>query len=114
MGQHSMTDRDLISSVPIMSQGTPVHGEAVSGTDVICVIMDGLDDEAEDTGIQTGGDSKFFGMSASLDSFSSEEKELIIQYQAKYEKDMECGGAYRKIGPEMSDPSPYGDPTVYK
>merc|ERR1712061_238069 len=61
----------------------------------------------------TAEDSKFFGMSASFDSFSNEGKELIIQYQAKYEKDVECGGGYVKIGPKMDDPSKFGDPTVY-
>merc|ERR1719204_2295372 len=42
-------------------------------------------DEAEDKGIQTSEDSRFFGISAGFDSFSNEGKELIIQYQAKYE-----------------------------
>merc|ERR1712187_1026173 len=70
-------------------------------------------DEAEDTGIQTSEDSKFFGISASFDSFSNDKKELIIQYQAKYEKDVECGGGYVKVGPKMSDPTTFGDPTVY-
>merc|ERR1712190_477002 len=70
-------------------------------------------DESEDTGIQTKEDSKFFGISAGFDSFSNEGKDLIIQYQAKYEKDVECGGGYLKIGPKMSDPTTFGDPTVY-
>jgi calreticulin len=70
-------------------------------------------DETEDQGMQTGEDSKFFGMSASFDSFSNADKELIIQYQAKYEKDIECGGGYVKIGPKMSDPATFGDPTPY-
>merc|ERR1712241_505109 len=70
-------------------------------------------DEAEDSGIQTGEDSKFFGISAGFDSFSTEGKELVIQYQAKYEKDVECGGGYMKIGPKMDDPSKFGDPTIY-
>merc|ERR1711972_550548 len=70
-------------------------------------------DEAEDTGIQTGEDSKFFGIAAAFDSFSSEGKELIIQYQAKYEKDVECGGGYLKIGPKQDDLSAFGDPTSY-
>merc|ERR1712151_919275 len=43
----------------------------------------------------------------------NEGKELIIQYQAKYEKDVECGGGYVKIGPKMDDPSKFGDPTTY-
>merc|ERR1712178_533675 len=67
----------------------------------------------EDQGIQTWEDSKFFGISASFDSFSNEGKELIVQYQAKYEKDVECGGGYLKMGPKMDDATKFGDPTVY-
>merc|ERR1712139_460562 len=39
--------------------------------------------------------------------------ELIIQYQAKYEKDIECGGGYLKIGPKLADLTSFGDPTPY-
>jgi len=70
-------------------------------------------DEAEDTGIQTGEDSKFFGISAGFPSFSNEGKELIVQYQAKYEKDIECGGGYVKLGPKLDDATTFGDPTSY-
>merc|ERR1711976_119077 len=70
-------------------------------------------DEAEDTGIQSSEDSKFYGISASFDSFSNEGKTLIIQYQAKYEKDIECGGGCLKIGPKMDDPTGFGDQTPY-
>jgi len=38
---------------------------------------------------------------------------LIVQYQAKYEKDVECGGGYLKLGPKMDDLTAFGDPTVY-
>jgi len=72
-----------------------------------------FNDEAEDTGIQTGEDSKFFGIATSFDSFSNSGKELIIQYQAKYEKDVECGGGYLKIGPKLGDLTTFGDPTSY-
>merc|ERR1712178_274627 len=67
----------------------------------------------EDRGIKTAEDSKFFGISAAFDSFSNEGKDVIIQYQAKYEKDVECGGGYLKIGPKMEDGTKFGDPTVY-
>merc|ERR1712160_18973 len=56
---------------------------------------------------------KFFGISAGFDSFSNAGKDLIIQYQAKYEKDVECGGGYVKIGAKMADPATFGDPTPY-
>jgi len=70
-------------------------------------------DEKEDTGIQTSADSKFFGIGANFESFSNEGKDLIIQYQAKYEKDVECGGGYVKVGPKLDDPTTFGDPTPY-
>merc|ERR1712137_1536136 len=73
----------------------------------------GFANEAEDTGIQTSEDSKFFGISAGFDSFSNEGKDLTIQYQAKYEKDVECGGGYVKVGPKMEDATAFGDPTPY-
>merc|ERR1711997_1012081 len=61
----------------------------------------------------TGEDSKFFGIAAGFPSFSNEGKELIIQYQAKYEKDVECGGGYLKLGPKLDDATTFGDPTPY-
>merc|ERR1712139_661873 len=70
-------------------------------------------DEEADKGIQTVEDSKFFGISASFPSFSNKGKDLIIQYQAKYEKDVECGGGYLKVGPKQADLSTFGDPTPY-
>jgi len=70
-------------------------------------------DEKEDRGIKTSEDSKFYGISAAFDSFSNDGKELIVQYQATYEKDVECGGGYLKIGPKMEDQTKFGDPTVY-
>merc|ERR1712050_454532 len=30
-----------------------------------------------------------------------------------YEKDVECGGGYLKVGPKMEDQTKFGDPTVY-
>merc|ERR1719335_535703 len=70
-------------------------------------------DAKEDIGIITNQDSKFFGISAGFESFSNKGKDLIIQYQAKYEKDVECGGGYLKIGPKLADPTSFGDPTPY-
>merc|ERR1712056_11303 len=70
-------------------------------------------DQSENTGIQTSEDSKFFGISAGFDSVSNKDKELIIQYQAKYEKDIECGGGYLKVGPKVDDLTTFGDPTPY-
>jgi len=70
-------------------------------------------DEKEDAGIQTSEDSRFYGLSANFDTFSNAGKDLIIQYQAKYEKDVECGGGYVKVGPKIEDQAAFGDPTPY-
>merc|ERR1719273_2287764 len=87
------------------SEGTDGKWQAAAGK--------WFQDEKEDAGIQTAEDSKFFGISAGFDSFSNANKELIVQYQAKYEKDVECGGGYLKVGPKMSDGTTFGDPTPY-
>jgi len=97
------------------SRWTPSEWKKSEGTQGTFVATAGkwFKDEKEDTGIQTSEDSKFFGISAPFDSFSNEGKELIVQYQAKYEKDVECGGGYLKIGGKLSDPKTFGDPTAY-
>eukprot|EP00928_Gymnodinium_smaydae_P043835 TRINITY_DN292_c0_g1_i4.p1 TRINITY_DN292_c0_g1~~TRINITY_DN292_c0_g1_i4.p1 ORF type:complete len:411 (+),score=154.44 TRINITY_DN292_c0_g1_i4:62-1234(+) len=97
------------------SRWTPSEWKKSEGTQGTFVASAGkwFKDEKEDTGIQTSEDSRFFGTSASFDSFSNKDKTLVIQYQAKYEKDVECGGGYVKVGPAMSDPKTFGDPTVY-
>merc|ERR1712039_338106 len=69
--------------------------------------------DAQDKGIQTAQDSRFFGIAASFDSFSNADKDIIVQYQAKYEKDVECGGDYLKLGAKMDDATTFGDPTAY-
>ncbi|CAJ1370751.1 unnamed protein product [Effrenium voratum] len=70
-------------------------------------------DPAKDAGIQTAEIMKFYSIAASFAAFSNEGKDLIVQYQAKYEKDLACGGGYLKLGPSQEDLSSFGDPTPY-
>jgi len=70
-------------------------------------------DEAADTGLKTGEDARFFGISTSFDSFSNKGKDLVIQYQMKHEQSIECGGGYIKVGPKPDDLTQFGDPTPY-
>jgi len=70
-------------------------------------------DAIEDRGIQTSEIMKFYSIAASFESFSNAGKELIVQYQAKYEKDLGCGGGYLKVGPTQTDLTTFGDPTPY-
>jgi len=69
--------------------------------------------EAEDRGLQTAEIMKFYSIAAPFESFSNEGKELVIQYQAKYEKDLGCGGGYLKVGPRQEDLTTFGEPTPY-
>lgn len=57
--------------------------------------------EKSDTGIQTGTDARFYGLSAKMDKpfKSSDKKDLVIQYSVKHEQGIDCGGAYIKLLP---------------
>jgi len=70
-------------------------------------------DETRDTGLKTGEDSKFFGISTEFTPFSNKGKDLVIQYQMKHEQSIECGGGYIKVGPKPEDLTKFGDPTEY-
>jgi calreticulin len=70
-------------------------------------------DETRDRGLQTGEDSKFFGISTEFDAFSNRDKDLVVQYQMKHDQKIECGGGYLKVGPKPEDLKAFGDPTPY-
>ncbi len=69
--------------------------------------------ESDNFSLATQTDARFYGSSASFKSFSNKNKDLIVQYTAKYDKDVECGGGYVKLGPKMADATKFGDPTPY-
>merc|ERR1711977_551079 len=55
-------------------------------------------DEEAGKGLQTSQGAKFYGFSAKAKEFSNEGKTLVIQYTVKHEQDIDCGGAYLKLG----------------
>jgi len=58
--------------------------------------------DADDKGIQTGQDAKFYGLSAKLDEeFTNKGKDLVLQFSVKHEQDLDCGGAYIKLLGDM-------------
>ncbi|KAK3756808.1 hypothetical protein RRG08_003926 [Elysia crispata] len=69
--------------------------------------------DADDKGIQTSQDARFYGLSAKFDKFSNEDKTLVIQFTVKHEQDIDCGGGYVKVFPsdldqaDMHGESPY-------
>ena len=72
-------------------------------------------DEA-DKGIQTSVDARFYGISAPMDkTFTSGDKDLVIQYTVKHEQNLDCGGAYIKLlpGGKSFDSAKFGGDTPY-
>ena len=60
--------------------------------------------DENDKGIQTSVDARFYGISAPLDkTYTSGDKELVIQYSVKHEQNLDCGGAYLKLMPGGKD-----------
>ncbi|GIL91071.1 hypothetical protein Vretimale_9505 [Volvox reticuliferus] len=61
-------------------------------------------DAEADKGIQTGPDSKFFAIYASLDKvFDNTGKDTVVQFSVKHEQDLDCGGGYIKLVPATSE-----------
>jgi len=72
--------------------------------------------DADDKGIQTSEDARFYGLSAKLDKpFVSGDKPLVVQYSVKHEQNLDCGGAYLKLlpGGDGFDAAAFGGDTPY-
>jgi calreticulin len=70
--------------------------------------------DAEDKGIQTSEDARFYGLSAKLDeAFTNTGKEMVLQMTVKHEQDLDCGGAYIKLLGDM-DQTKFGGDTPYQ
>ncbi|GAV03160.1 hypothetical protein RvY_13628 [Ramazzottius varieornatus] len=54
-------------------------------------------------GLQTSQDARFYGISTKFDSFSNEDKPLVIQFSVKHEQNIDCGGGYVKVFPSDLD-----------
>merc|ERR1712086_29727 len=55
-------------------------------------------DEEAAKGLQTSQDAKFYAMSTASKEFSNDGKTLVVQFSVKHEQDIDCGGAYLKLG----------------
>merc|ERR1712022_36556 len=69
--------------------------------------------DASDMGLQTSQDAKFYGISAAIPEFSNKDKTLVVQYTVKHEQNIDCGGAYLKLGPEPFDGKTFHGETKY-
>lgn len=70
--------------------------------------------DAADKGIQTSEDARFYGISAKMtESFTNENKDLVLQFSVKWEQQVDCGGAYIKLMGE-TDQEKFGGDSAYQ
>ena len=70
--------------------------------------------KADDKGIQTSEDARFYGLSAKLDeAFTNKDKDLVLQFSVKHEQEIDCGGAYIKLTGDV-DQSKFGGDSPYQ
>jgi len=73
-----------------------------------------FNNEAEDKGLQTSEDARFYQISAKFPkSFSNKGKDLVLQYSVKHEQKIDCGGGYIKLHPSTIDQEDYNGDTPY-
>lgn len=70
-------------------------------------------DPVEDKGLQTTQDARFYQITAEFPEFSNKDKTLILQYSAKHEQKIDCGGGYIKILPPGIDQSDFHGDSPY-
>jgi len=56
-------------------------------------------DEAQEKGLKTKQDARFYDISASFTEFSNKGKDFVIQFSVKHEQNIDCGGGYVKLLP---------------
>ncbi|WOL03269.1 calreticulin-like [Canna indica] len=69
--------------------------------------------DAEDKGIQTSEDYRFYAISAEFPEFSNKEKTLVLQFSVKHEQKLDCGGGYIKLLSGDIDQKKFGGDTPY-
>eukprot|EP00996_Jenningsia_fusiforme_P001047 NODE_1957_length_1344_cov_457.176834_g1774_i0.p2 GENE.NODE_1957_length_1344_cov_457.176834_g1774_i0~~NODE_1957_length_1344_cov_457.176834_g1774_i0.p2 ORF type:complete len:395 (+),score=108.60 NODE_1957_length_1344_cov_457.176834_g1774_i0:45-1229(+) len=71
-------------------------------------------DEEINKGIQTSQDARFYALSAQLAApFTSKDKPLVLQFSAKHEQNIDCGGGYLKVLPSVDGTAFNGDSKYY-
>ncbi|XP_066248126.1 calreticulin [Euwallacea similis] len=53
--------------------------------------------EEDDQGLQTSEDARFYALSTKFEPFSTEGKDLVVQFTVKHEQNIDCGGGYVKV-----------------
>ncbi|KAH7655106.1 Calreticulin protein [Dioscorea alata] len=69
--------------------------------------------DANDKGIQTTEDYRFYAISAEFPEFSNKDKTLVFQFSVKHEQKLDCGGGYMKLLSGDVDQKKFGGDTPY-
>ncbi|XP_020240461.1 calreticulin [Cajanus cajan] len=69
--------------------------------------------DANDKGIQTSEDYRFYAISAEYPEFSNKDKTLVFQFSVKHEQKLDCGGGYMKLLSGDVDQKQFGGDTPY-
>ncbi|XP_050381326.1 calreticulin isoform X2 [Argentina anserina] len=69
--------------------------------------------DADDKGIQTSEDYRFYAISAEFPEFSNKDKTLVFQFSVKHEQKLDCGGGYIKLLSGDVDQKSFGGDTPY-
>jgi len=60
--------------------------------------------DADNKGLRTSQDAKFYARSAKFDKFSNAGKDIAIQFSVKHDQKIDCGGGYVKLFPAEFEP----------
>ncbi|CAN6724537.1 unnamed protein product [Malus baccata var. baccata] len=69
--------------------------------------------DANDKGIQTSEDYRFYAISAEFPEFSNKDKTLVFQFSVKHEQKLDCGGGYIKLLSGDVDQKKFGGDSPY-
>ncbi|KAI5587156.1 hypothetical protein BDE02_05G012400 [Populus trichocarpa] len=69
--------------------------------------------DANDKGIQTSEDYRFYAISAEFPEFSNKDQTLVFQFSVKHEQKLDCGGGYLKLLSGEVDQKKFGGDTPY-
>jgi len=99
----SYTDRWVVSTLKSSSEAGKfklAHGTAYG--------------DADDKGIQTSQDARFYGISAEMPvEVSNKDKTLVVQFSVKHDQKIDCGGGYIKLLPGPLNQDKFGGDSKY-
>jgi len=70
--------------------------------------------DANNKGLRTTTDYRWYDISAKTAPFSNKGKTLVLQYTVKHEQDLDCGGGYIKIAPSTVNQKKWGGDSDYQ